>query len=169
MRLVCRRVDGGGRAGLLCAASSALPVRGLLRPALLLLTPRSAAKAEAARRRLPNCAFLNSGLREEALPAEPTYQVRRGGGRRGWVAGRGACQLCGPPSAASCPCRCATLNPPPTLNPAHPVPPRPPPQLVMTHDAIHDMAHPLPVMRAVRRALAPAGCWVIGDMNGLSR
>lgn len=42
-------------------------------------------------------------------------------------------------------------------------------QLIMTHDAIHDMAHPSAVMRSVRNAVAPGGCWIIGDMGALDR
>lgn len=40
-------------------------------------------------------------------------------------------------------------------------------QLIQTHDAIHDMAHPEPVMAAVRKAVAADGCWVIGDMSAM--
>lgn len=40
-------------------------------------------------------------------------------------------------------------------------------QLVMTHDAIHDMAHPQKVMAAVRKAVATDGCWVVGDMTAM--
>ncbi|PSC69388.1 SAM-dependent methyltransferase [Micractinium conductrix] len=40
-------------------------------------------------------------------------------------------------------------------------------QLAITNDAIHDMAHPTEVMHSVRRALAPGGRWVIGDMSAL--
>lgn len=39
--------------------------------------------------------------------------------------------------------------------------------LVMTHDAIHDMARPDLVMPNVRKALLPEGCWLIGDMAAL--
>lgn len=39
----------------------------------------------------------------------------------------------------------------------------------MTHDAIHDMAHPSAVLRAVQKATLPGGCWIIGDMASLER
>ncbi|KAL4447828.1 hypothetical protein ABPG75_005047 [Micractinium tetrahymenae] len=40
-------------------------------------------------------------------------------------------------------------------------------ELVMTHDAIHDIAHPQAVMKSVRGAMKPGGVWVIGDMSAL--
>jgi ubiquinone/menaquinone biosynthesis C-methylase UbiE len=39
--------------------------------------------------------------------------------------------------------------------------------LVMTHDAIHDMSRPLQVMHSVRSAIKPDGAWVIGDMSAM--
>lgn len=36
---------------------------------------------------------------------------------------------------------------------------------VTAFDCIHDMTHPLDVMRAVRRALKPDGTWLIADIN----
>lgn len=71
------------------------------------------ARAEAARRGIPNAQFLNPGLDDEKLPQEGTFE------------------------------------------------------LVMTHDAIHDIAHPQAVMKAVRGAMKPGGVWVIGDMSAL--
>lgn len=40
-------------------------------------------------------------------------------------------------------------------------------ELVMTHDAIHDIAHPQAVMKSVRGAVKPGGVWIIGDMSAL--
>jgi ubiquinone/menaquinone biosynthesis C-methylase UbiE len=37
--------------------------------------------------------------------------------------------------------------------------------LAFTHDAVHDMAKPRAVMAAVRRALKPGACWVLGDFK----
>jgi len=36
--------------------------------------------------------------------------------------------------------------------------------IVMTHDAIHDMTQPQEVMNSVCKAIKPGGIWVIGDM-----
>jgi SAM-dependent methyltransferase len=38
---------------------------------------------------------------------------------------------------------------------------------VMTHDAIHDMAHPQQVMENVHKAMKPGAEWIIGDMSSL--
>ncbi|HKV55206.1 MAG TPA: class I SAM-dependent methyltransferase [Candidatus Binataceae bacterium] len=38
--------------------------------------------------------------------------------------------------------------------------------LITTFDCIHDMAHPLPVMSAIRKALKPDGTWLIADIHG---
>eukprot|EP00887_Chlorella_sp_A99_P003698 scaffold7.g3698.t1 len=40
-------------------------------------------------------------------------------------------------------------------------------QLIITHDAVHDMARPSAVMPHCRKALLDDGCWVIGDMSAL--
>jgi ubiquinone/menaquinone biosynthesis C-methylase UbiE len=37
---------------------------------------------------------------------------------------------------------------------------------ITSFDCIHDMAHPAPVIRAIRRALKPDGTWLIADING---
>jgi 2-polyprenyl-3-methyl-5-hydroxy-6-metoxy-1,4-benzoquinol methylase len=37
--------------------------------------------------------------------------------------------------------------------------------LVMTHDAIHDMAKPFEVMKSVYKSTKPGGFWIIGDMS----
>lgn len=40
-------------------------------------------------------------------------------------------------------------------------------QLVMTHDAIHDMAHPQQVLESICKAVAPGGIYIVGDMSAL--
>jgi 2-polyprenyl-3-methyl-5-hydroxy-6-metoxy-1,4-benzoquinol methylase len=37
--------------------------------------------------------------------------------------------------------------------------------LVTTFDCLHDMAHPMRAMRAIREAIAPDGTWLIADVN----
>jgi ubiquinone/menaquinone biosynthesis C-methylase UbiE len=37
--------------------------------------------------------------------------------------------------------------------------------IVMTHDAIHDMATPFDVMKSVKKSIKPGGIWIIGDMS----
>jgi 2-polyprenyl-3-methyl-5-hydroxy-6-metoxy-1,4-benzoquinol methylase len=37
--------------------------------------------------------------------------------------------------------------------------------VVMTHDAIHDMAMPYDVMKSVKKSIKPGGIWIIGDMS----
>ncbi len=38
---------------------------------------------------------------------------------------------------------------------------------ITTFDCIHDMAHPAPVMSAIRKAIKPDGTWLIADIHGL--
>ena len=37
--------------------------------------------------------------------------------------------------------------------------------IVMTHDAIHDMATPFEVMKSVRKSIKDGGIWILGDMS----